>query len=659
MGPGRANTVYNTRYRARSEEQFPDPFFDMASLAMPQSNAEGLLWAEFLFHSDGTYREAARRTCAYFITDIEINGEDTEAETRREYKEYLTDTLNIKRFTQQLGMDVQCYGISLFSVLQPFRRFLKCGRKDCSVEVPLEVAEGTPVFKFKWTNYEFHATCPRCSYTGKWQHIDRRGGESDDVILRRWSPHEIDILWDPCQHKKSYIWWIPQEVRKTITEGKIFHLARAHWEVIQAVKNNQNILFDDDVVCALEEDTLAGMNTNGWPISRTIINFRQSWLTKVLKRSTEAIAMDYVIPFRLLTPEPKSGADAASSDPAMGANYNNFVAAARRMVLRRRQDPAGFNFLPHPVRYQALGSEAKQMVPHELIAQSQDDLLNSYGIFAEMYRGTLTTQAAPLALRLFEATWGIIPSLYNQALQHIIDRLTVFKSWEPVTGVWTPVTAADDINRHMAKLQLMGTKDVSKTTALQSLGLQFERETKQVMEEERFMAEQQAKLQEEMDRTGEMAQIMAQPGAAMAPPGGAPPGAGQMPPGGGGAPPAAPAAPGGMPAGQMAAGQFAASMVTSPNAPILPTELWERANTVAGTLMSMPSAQKSSEMIALKRMDPTLHAIVKMILDDQAQQAETQGKQMVMEQQFGKTGSSPITKPFYGSVVSRLLKQGT
>lgn len=40
MGPGRANTVYNTRYRARSEEQFPDPFFDMASLAMPQSNAE-------------------------------------------------------------------------------------------------------------------------------------------------------------------------------------------------------------------------------------------------------------------------------------------------------------------------------------------------------------------------------------------------------------------------------------------------------------------------------------------------------------------------------------------------------------------------------------------------------------------------------------------
>jgi hypothetical protein len=52
----------------------------------------------------------------------------------------------------------------------------------------------------------------------------------------------------------------------------------------------------------MREDALAGVRNRGWGISRVLANFRQAWYVQVLHRYNEAIALDYVIPFRLITP---------------------------------------------------------------------------------------------------------------------------------------------------------------------------------------------------------------------------------------------------------------------------------------------------------------------------------------------------------------------
>lgn len=630
-----------------ADERFPDPFCDVASLSMPESIQTALRWCEYIMNANGVYRQAVDRVVSYFITDVEINdiGEKTVGQEEKEkFRVFLEDTLSVKNVLHTVALDYLTYGNSFTSLLLPFRRYLSC--KNCGLEMPLEKVYNSPQCAFKWQDFDFHATCPNCKYAGKWHHTDRRSGDDKQITVKRWSPHEIDILWDPYTHESQYVWKIPDDYRNLIKQGHLHYLKNASWEIIQAVKNGQNLLFDPGVIYHCKEDALAGMRNRGWGVSRVLTNFRQAWYVQVLMRYNEAIVLDYVVPFRVITPAPRGG-DPQSGDPVHTINLSSFSSRVQQMLRARRSDPARWNVLPFPVNYQALGGDASQLAPRDLIDQGLDTLLKCIGMPVELFNGTLTMQAAPAALRLFEANWAHLPHALNRFLDHLVDNVSRSLSWEPVTAKLTRVTHADDLNRQMAKLQLMQAGMVSKTTGLKSVGLDFEEETKRTLEEEKIYSEEQARMQEQMQQAEQM-QAMSQPvdmlggvgntgASATGMPGGMPPGG--MPPGG--------AMPG--PAGQQmlpgqapsAVDQFLMQRQNSPNVPRTPEEMQMQAQLIANDLLSKPEALKDSELIKLKRTDPTMHALVTSIMDDIRQQARSQGGAMLMAQQFGQGGAPP------------------
>lgn len=631
-----------------ADERFPDPFCDIASLSMPESIQTALRWTEYIMNANGVYRQAIDRVVSYFITDVEINdiGEKTIGQEEKEkFRVFLEDTLSIKNVLHTVAMDYLTYGNSFTSLLLPFRRYLSC--KNCGLEMPLEKVYNSPQCAFKWQDFNFHATCPNCKYAGRWSHTDRRSGDDKQITVKRWSPHEIDIIWDPYTHESQYIWKIPDDYRNLIKQGHLHYLKNASWEIIQAVKDGQNLLFDPGVIYHCKEDALAGMRNRGWGVSRVLTNFRQAWYVQVLMRYNEAIVLDYVVPFRVITPAPRGG-DAQSGDPVHTINLSSFSSRVQQMLRARRSDPARWNVLPFPVNYQALGGDASQLAPRDLLDQGLDTLLKCIGMPVELFNGTLTMQAAPSALRLFEANWAHLPHTLNRFLDHLVDNVSRALSWEPVTAKLMRVTHADDLNRQMAKLQLMQAGMVSKTTGLKSVGLDYEEETKRTLEEEKIYAEEQTRMQEQMQQAEQM-QAMAQPADMMGGVGdtgasatGMPGGMGGMPPGaGGGAPPM----PGGQPMlpGQApsAVDQFLMQRQNSPNVPRTPEEMQMQAQLIANDLLSKPEALKDSELIKLKRTDSTMHALVTSIMDDIRQQARSQGGAMLMAQQFGQGGAPP------------------
>lgn len=628
----------------QADERFPDPFCDIASLSMPESIQTALRWTEYVMNANGPYRQAIDRVVSYFLTDVEIYdiGENTTGrEEKEKFRVFLEDTLSIKNVLHSVGLDYMAYGNSFTSLLIPFRRYLSC--KKCGLEMPLSKVYNSSQCAFKWENFEFNATCPKCKTTGTWRHIDRRGGNNDELKVKRWSPHEIDILWDPYSDECSYVWKIPQDYRALIKEGHLHHLERASWEVIQAVKSEQNLMFDKGVIYHFREDALAGMRNRGWGISRVLTNFRQAWYVQLLHRYNEAIALDYVIPFRVITPAPRGG-DSQSSDPVHTINLSNFSARVTAMLRARRTDPARWNVLPFPVNYQALGGDATQLAPRELMDQALDTLLKCIGMPIELFNGTLSFQAAPAALRLFEANWSHLPHNLNRFLTDLASNIAKVMSWEPVGAKLTRVTHADDLNRQMAKLQLMQGQQISKSTGLKSVGIDYEEEVKRMLDEERIYSEEQERMQKEMEQaqqmkdlsqSGDMMQGMGQAGAGAT---GMPPGA--APPGGGGAPvPAAGGAPMG-PGQPSAVDQFLMQRQNMPNVPRTPEDLQQQAQIIANQLLSMPETQKDSELIKLKRGDATMHALVTSIMDDIRQQARSQGGAMVMAQQYGQPAPS-------------------
>ena len=618
-----------------SDERFPDPFCDIASLSMPESIQTALRWTEYVMNANGPYRQAIDRVVSYFVTDIEIYdiGENTTGrEEKEKFQVFLEDTLSIKNVLHTIGLDYMSYGNSFTSLLVPFRRYLSC--KSCGLEMPLDKVYNSEQCAFKWQDFQFHATCPKCKRTGEWRHIDRRSGDTDSMHVKRWSPHEIDILWDPYTDECSYVWKIPQDYRALIKQGHLHHLERASWEVIQAIKNEQNLMFDKGVIYHLKEDALAGMRNRGWGISRVLTNFRQAWYYQILHRYNEAIALDYVIPFRVITPAPRGG-DAQSADPVHTINLSNFTARVQSMLRARRTDPARWNVLPFPVNYQALGGDASQLAPKDLLDQGLETLLKCIGMPVELFNGTLSFQAAPAALRLFEANWSHLPHNMNRFLNDLASHVAKVMSWEPVGAKLVRVTHADDLNRQMAKLQLMQGQMISKTTGLKSVGIDYEDETKRMLEEERIYAEEQERMQKQMEQSQQMKDL-SQSAEMVGGVGQAGASATGMPADPGGAPvPAAGGAPMG-PGQPSAVDHFLMQRQNSGNIPRTPEDLQQQAQLIANQLLSMPETQKDSELIKLKRGDATMHALVTSIIDDIRQQARSQGGAMVMAQQYGQ-----------------------
>jgi hypothetical protein len=618
MAPGN-RLVASGNFAMRGSEHFPDPFADMASTFMPQDPKEVLLWCEFIFSKLGTYREAMRRIVSYFITDLEITNLESSREEKDKFKDFLEETIDYKNILNYVATDYACYGNSFTSLVIPFRRYLSCPR--CYTEWPLRKVYNTPEFRFEWKEFDFYATCPNseCGYHGPWQHVDRRSGEEGDIHIKRWSPHEIEILNDSLTHDTSYIWRIPEDYRQDIKRGKLFHLERANWEVIQAVKNNNVLQFDPDVIYHMKDESLAGIRNRGWGISKVLSNFGLAWYVQVLHRYNEAIALDYIIPFRVLMPGSKSGAaDPAAQDPVLGVSMGNFVSRVNRMLKVRRRDPAAWHVSPFPIEYKAMGGEASQLAPRDLIDQGYDQLLNAAGIPADMYKGTLTMSAAPPALRLFESYWAPLTHNMNGFIRWMVESVAKSLNWDPVSARLMKVTHADDLNRQATKLQLMMGRQISQTTGLKSVGMDFEDEQKRMLEEEKFVADETQKMQEEMQDEAATQQAVAAGGAA------------------GGAPPA-----GGGPGGGPSAGGGAGGMggpPSGPNTPVTPQELLSKAEDIAGQIQQLPDSQRQSELISLKKTDPTLHALVKSRMEEQENDASRQGRDQVLAQQFGKQG---------------------
>ena len=538
--------------------------------------------------------------------------------------------------------DRSCYGNSFSSVIVPFRRFLQCPKTGDLY--PLKIVYYN--FNFEFTgDFEFVATCPKTGWRGSWILVDKPREESDHLILKRWSPHEIELLHDPYTDEVAYLWRIPEYYRRMVKEGNLYHLERASKQVIEAIKHDKLFRFHPDAIYHMKDQTLAGIRNMGWGLPQSLVNYRQIFYVQVLRRYNEAIALDYVIPFRLITPESRGGGAGAGSistqDPMSIYSAGDFRSQITRMINKRRRDPAAWQSLPFPVNYQMLGADANQLAPTELIRQGVETLLNESGAPVQFYQGDMTMQAAPIALRLFESTHRQLVSDANRFLQWMCNFVSRVMSWEIVDCTLKRVTMADDAEKNMAALQLMMGQQLSGTSGLAALGYNWDTEQQRLADEASKQQELAARSQEEAEQDGFAQQIAKGQPVGQAPPGGDPAAAGGGAPAAGGGDPAA----GGMSGpeaaqqGGMPVSEYIRSM--NPGAAVTPNDLQAAAEMLAQQLLGLPEGIKDSQLRELKTANPTLHSIVKEKMNDIRNSAKMQGGAQVMQQQFGGGGGQP------------------
>lgn len=520
---------------------FPMPWLDYASATMPNSLTLVLRWAEYIWNSNGSYREACRRTVRYFITEIMFK--DVDDHTAQEIRDILENQLKLKQRFSELGDSFVEYGNVFCQLSSPFERYLVC---DCGFFTRFDVAHEKHLYE--WKEYEFQKSehgCPQCG--SKHQHKPWHIKDVEDkdpgklkLILR--SPHEIEIGYDPYSGDKEFYWNIPAALDHGVSKGVAVVLRNAPKVVIEACRTrDRRIKFDPETIFHFAEPGSAGMFMGGWGLPRVMSNFRLAYHYQTLNRYDMAIAMDYINGMRVISPDQSSQGEGAG-DPLVGVGGSLFNRNITKMVAQHRRDPATWHIAPVPLKYQLFGGEGQQLSPKDLLQYKLNEWLDATGIPAELYHGTLSVQAAPIAIRIFENSWPEIQSLYNAFIAWLGKYMTqVLKVPEFQAQMLRP-SLADDLERRQIMLQLMAGNQVSPQTAMQAFGITDPREEiRRAFEWQAMAAEEEKTFQEKMQQLADSDMIlegMAQRAAGQAPggtpgapmPGGAPAGGAPMDP---------------------------------------------------------------------------------------------------------------------------------
>lgn len=565
---------------------YPDPFLTHSTRLMPKTMEEALNWSEQLWMRNGTYARAMKRVIAYFITKIQVT--EASDQEKQKYEKFLNTVLNVPVVLSQLGADLMAYGNSFSSIYVPFKRMLRCDK--CNVEVPIEKVD------FELDGKRIKWSCGHCKreiLTEK--PIDRRINDESQIRVKRWSPHQIKIMEHPISGDCIYLWDPPANVCKKIKEGDPFYIRYFPWEMVEAILDDKMFEFGPRVIFHMREEQLAGIELNGWGLSQSINNFGQAYYVQMAKLYNEVLMQDYIIPFRVVTPS--GAATKTGSDPLLSVNVGQVNSKLTRLFAEHRKNPGGWHALPFDVNYQLLGGEGLQLSTYEHIGAAMDELLNASGVPAELYKGTVSFQALPTALRLFQSTWPHLVSQFNDWLDWLMETLATVFNWDRSKAELQPVTLADDIEKRNIVMQLMAGQQISRQTALAPLGIDAEEEIDRILNERREQIDKETEFNMEQQQKQMMQEQFAAGGQAAM-----------------------------MPGGQ----QYAQQGMGQP-ASVTPDDMMLQAEQEAQRLLGMPYEQRRSEMIKLKKSNETLHSLVKAKMEEIRTQADSIGGYQMLQ----------------------------
>jgi len=580
--------------------KFPNPFFDIASEYVPTDLNTIFQLCEYGWTIFGTYKSVIRRVASYFITDIDLSGEAEDE--LKDIKKFLLNTLHIKQEIRSFGEEALTYGNAFISVYFPFKRMLKCPK--CNISYSSDAID----YKLNTPEELFVAECKKCGYKGAFNAEDIRVSTKNGISIIRWSPKEIIFKYSPIANKYKYYWKIPPELISKIAQKQDkFYIETTPIHMLKAIvasKSNSDVLFEfnDNAIYHYKNTNLSGIPLKGWGMPDILANFKLMYYMQILRRYDEALAFDYIIPFRILFPNTPP----APNDGLATYNFGDLTTRLVSMIDKRRKDPTSIQVAPFAIGYQMAGGEAKALSPKQNLMIAIDEFLNACNFPAELYKGSLSIQAAPAALRIFENIWSHLVDAYNDVLNWITKKVASYYSWSyKIEAKFTPVSLAEDLQMKAMLLQASAAQDISKTTAYGRFGVDYKEEQRRIAKEQQEVAKIQQEAMEEAQASQAQMQMIQQAQQ----PQGAPQQGGQQPP--------------------------APIPVGPPPSPegATPGDIFDQAKQLAQELLMAPETIRRSRLIDIKHSNPQLHALVKQFMTDMRQNAATQGQAMILEQQ--------------------------
>jgi hypothetical protein len=467
------------------------PLFDFLTAFAPRKLKDLFRLCEYLYFNCSQIYAALQKFCTYPITEIVYKS--TNEALKEKWKKLHDKTLKTKRRLYQAAIDKFVYGNFFASLYTPFVRFLKCPR--CSNVVNITAID----YKYKPKKLVFSYACPSCKADVDGEIIDRRITRADKVAIIRWDPKLIDIDYNPITEHSEYYWTIPKEIKERVIKGNTHLLNTLPVEFLKAIRDDKIFKFAEGQIFHMKMDAPAGIEAQ-WgfpPLASTIKLF---FYAAVLRKANEAIALDYVVPFRIISPKQSS----SNGDPVQAISLNRWAGEMKTNIKRWRRDPLHIMWSPIPAEITHLGGQARALMTLGEVQAAEDNIIAALGLPKEFIYGGFSAMGSGIQLRVLENQLLHQTSDLDDFLQWMTDKMAKMLGWPSIETELAPFKFIDDVQQKTLLLGINSSDPegpwISRTTLGEAFDIDPAEERKKREQEQLDEVRSQQKLQVEIQK---------------------------------------------------------------------------------------------------------------------------------------------------------------
>lgn len=420
------------------------PLFDFLTAFAPRKLKDLFRLCEYLYFNSSQIYAALQKFCTYPVTDIIY---ETQNEALKDYYKDLHDkTLKTKRILIRAAVDKFVYGNAFFSKYSPFVRFLKCPR--CSTLTNIQQT----TYRFRLKKLTFNYECDTCKVrvdAGEKNVIDKKITRKDRINIIRWDPKLMDIDYNPITGHSEYYYTIPKEIKERCAKGSKHLVDTMPMEFLKAIKDDKIFKFAEGQIFHMRMDAPAGIEAQ-WgfpPLASTIKLF---FYAAVLRKANEAIALDYIVPLRIISPKQSS----ANADPLTTISLSKWSQEMKNSVKKWRRDPLHIMWSPIPAEVTHLGGQARALMTLGEVQAAEDNIIAAMGLPKEFIYGGFSAMGSGIQLRVLENQLVHQTGDLNDLLQWITDQCAKQLGRGSVAVSLAPFRFIDDVQQKALLLQL-------------------------------------------------------------------------------------------------------------------------------------------------------------------------------------------------------------
>lgn len=458
----------------RGRVRYPSPFFDLSQQYIPPTIKELFKWVYFYVTNNSFLGPAMQKMARYPVTDLVF--EDTDADLVRTWTTLMANVLQIKTFNMETNMDLLSYGNAFVTIHYPFTRLLEC--PSCKTRSPWKSVQK------RVDNLVVKGKCPKCNYEGVLKITDVPFKSAENIRLVRINPEYIDIKFNETTGRHTYLYSIPDRLKKQIMAGDPDILEDTPQIYIEAIRQKRKIKLSHENVFHLKNPTLAGKDM-GWGLPRVAAALKDLYHYYVLRRAQEAVMHEHIVPFDILFPQANG-----KMDPYVNTDLSVWKKQMERELANRRKDPNYKAILPFPVGFARIGGDGKALMLTPEMDFLAKAIVGACGIPLEfIFGGTMSWSGSSVSLRTLENDFLHQRSQLLQMNIWLVERLRIYMQMSaPKSCRYTDFKMADDVQRQQIMLSMASSGNLPWEDLHREFGRDPEVVRKKLQEEAEFTA---------------------------------------------------------------------------------------------------------------------------------------------------------------------------